>query len=283
MVSNLAKLCGCDLDGAIKTDAMDIFKDARDFAIQLRMLKAVYTFRMYKASPNREKLKHGFNFSDESMDDRSPQRSVENPGQALPVDFINCPGLYKRGNNSGANYETQICLIKMGVICNAKELCLNSGPSTLSPFSSKQAQKPPRSGEAKQKNNGNGPIPPATKTKRGSSNLRPVDVTADKTGVHQHINPSSRPTLASGSPAPNSHDAAQMQPNTMASMTTRSQVSPKADSMGHSGKSNKSMTSHHPPMRAARGRGGGNSGKRTKSGKGPGPDDEFDPESGACL
>lgn len=218
MVSNLAKLCGCNLDGTMKADAVGIFKDARDFEIQLRMLKAVYTFRMCKILPNGEKLKHGFDFSDECMDDRSLQRSAKSPRQALSVDFIMRPGLYKRGNNSGANYETQICLIKMGVICNAKKLCLNSGSST-----------------------------------------------------------SSRSTITSGS-STNSHDATQMQSSTIASTKTRSQASPKTDTNVRSGKSNTKPTSnHHSSTRTTRGRGGGTPGKKTRAGKGPDPDGDFNP------
>lgn len=130
---------------------MEVFKEAREFEIQLRMLKAVYDFVMCKVVvgvEKVEKLKHGFEFMDDQMVNRSPKQSGKDSEQTTSVDFITCPGIYKRGNNNGAHYETKTCLIKMGVVCNAKEL---SKPdfSTPSQPSSTQAQESTHSNEAK--------------------------------------------------------------------------------------------------------------------------------------
>lgn len=158
MMSNLAKLVGPrEVSGAMQADAMKIFSEAREFEVQLRMLKAIHDLRMYKSAPNGERLKYGFNAADEDMEDRSPDRRGKSPGQAPPVDFIMCPGLYKRGSNSGTNYETTSCLIKMGVVCNATELCLKPGSATPARSTSTQTQNSLRSGKARQENGRNNP------------------------------------------------------------------------------------------------------------------------------
>lgn len=285
MTSALAKLCGLDqIDDSMDDDAMSIFKDARDFEIQLRLLKATYTLRMNKLVPVGQKRKYGFHFFDEEMDDRSPKRSPQSPEQAPLVDFIMCPGLYKRGNNSGANYGTRTCLVKMGVVCNAKELFPKSRTSTPAQSSSTRAQKSPFSSQVNQEIRGrtsrNHTRSTADKAKKGSSISDPLLIKTEEIDQEQDVDPLSTPGLTYGSPSPKSRDAAQMHSGTTTNVMTRSRASSKTESNVLDGKSGtKSTNNHSYPTGAARGRGGGSSTKRTRHSKGSDQDPDYDPES----
>lgn len=284
MTSALATLLELDIiDDSMKNDAMRIFKYARDFEIQLRMLKARYTFRMSKLLRG-ERLKHGFHFDDAEMDDRSPKRREKDPEQAPLVDFIMCPGLYKRGNNSGASYDTKTCLIKLGVVCNAKENLLKSGPSAPAQSSSTRARKALSSGDVKKESEGSTsryhPSSAMNKTKKGSSLVNPFYVNAEDTEMQQNIEPLSTPGTTSDPPTPKARHAAQMQSYTTTNMRTRSRGPSKTDSNVHDGKSSTKSTSNHPfPTGAARGRGGASSAKRTRHNKEPDPDAAYKPDS----
>lgn len=279
LTSTLAKLFGLDgIDDSMKQDAMRIFKDARDFEIQLRMLKATYTIRMHKILPGGDKLKHGFHFFDAEMDDRSPSRSEKEPGQAPLVDFIMRPGLCKRGNNSGANYDTKTCLVKLGVVCNAKEFFLKSRSSTPAYLSSTRARQALSSGEVKQESEGstsrNDPSSAANKAKKGSS-ANPFQINAEDKDT-QDVDELSSPGTTCGSPAPKARDAARTQSGTTTNMRTRSRASSKTDSNVHDGKSSTKSTNNHPfSTGVARGRGGGSSAKRTRYSKGFDPDADY--------
>ncbi|KAG6366138.1 hypothetical protein INS49_000314 [Diaporthe citri] len=278
MTSTLAKLCGLDeIHDTMWADAMNIFKDAREFEIQLRLLKATYNVRMYKPVTGPRRLKYGFYFADEVMDNRSANWSRKSPEKAPLVDFIMCPALYKRGNNSGASYETKTCVIKMGVVCNATELCLKPGSSASAQSSSARAQKALFSGEAKQEIGGhasrNQPDSTANKAKEGSSMSNPFLVNPEETGPEQGVDPLSAPGVTYDSPAPKSRDAA---PN----MRTRSQAPPKTGSNAHDERpSTKSTSNHAHPTGAARGRGGGSSAKTTRQSKESDPEAEWIPKN----
>lgn len=277
MTSTLAKLCGLNGTSAeMKADAMTIFKAARDFEIQLRLLKAVYTFRMSKFLPSAGKLKHGFFFSDEEMDDCSLNRGGKSPGKARMVDFIMCPGLYKRGNNDGANYEARTCLIKIGVVCNTKEILQKSGSSTSAKSVSTRNPKALRPSEVKQENGGSTPryqsASTANKAKKGSSVTNPLHIKGDETDSQQDLDPLSTPGLTSGSPVTKAHDAAQLPPG----ITTRSRVQPKTNNNGNDGKPSTKSTKNRPyPTGTPKGRGGGSSGKKARNSKQSDPDADW--------
>lgn len=273
ITSTLTNLCGLqNIKGSMWPDAMGIFKDAREFAIQLRKLKAEYTLRMHQPCPVKDRLRHGFNFVSETMADLSPNRGGKSPGQALSVDFIVHPGVYKRGNNNGANYEVKTCLIKMGVACNAPELFLKSGPSTSSRSSSKPAQNAPRSGETKQTKEGKMPSSTVNKAKKGSPISNPVRPKDEQTHSQQSVDQSSTPGLTLGSPERKARDAAQMRSGLERNAKILSRELSKLES-----NSTKSTTKH--PMGPARGRGGGHSAKRTRHSKGSDPDPDYHPKS----
>lgn len=256
MVSTLEKLCGLNGTNAeIKSDAMDIFKDARDFEIQLRLLKAVYSFRMSKFRSNAGKLKYGFFFSDEEMDDCSLNRGGKSPGKGRMVDFIMCPGLYKRGNNDGANYDTRTCLIKMGVVCNTKEVLqkLGSSASAKSVVKQENGISTPRYH----------PASTANQAKKGSSVTNPLHIKGDETDSQQDPDPLSIPDLTSGSPATKG-------------VTTRSRGQPKTNNNVNDGKpSTKSTRNHLHPTGTPKGRGGGYAGKKGKNSKQSDPDADW--------
>lgn len=263
---------------------MEIFKDARDFEMQLRMLKATYTIRMYKHLPDKPGLKYGFQFADEEMTDRSPRRDHDISEQAPSVDFIMWPGLYKRGTNSGTNYETKTCLIKMGVVCNAADLIRNLRPSTPIQSTSTRAQKAHRSSEVKQTNEGstprNQPGFAASKAKLGTSFSNPLHIKGEETDLQQDLDPLSIPGLTSGSPAPKARNAAQVQSVMTTNVMTRSQGQPKTNNNVHDGKSSaKQANNKLHPVGPATGRGGGSSGKKTRNRKQSDPDADCDSES----
>lgn len=264
---------------------MDIFKDARDFEMQLRMLKATYTIRMYKLLPDGQELKYGFQFTNEEMDDRSPRRGHDIPDQAPPVDFIMYPGLYKRGDNSGTNYETKTCLIKMGVVCKATDLIRNLRSTTPAKSTSTRTQKALHSSEVKQTNEDstprNQPGSAASKAKRGTSFSNPLHIKGEETDLQQDLDPLSTPGLTSGSPAPKARDAAQMQLSMTTNVMTRSQGQPKTNNNVHAGKSSAKQANNklHYPVGPATGRGGGSSGRKTRNRKPSDPDADYNSES----
>lgn len=281
IISTLPKLCGLqNIEGSMFADAMGIFKDAREFAIQLRKLKAEYTLRMHQPCTVKDRLKHGFKFVSETMVDRSPNRDGKIPGQTLSVDFIVHPGLYKRGSNNGANYEVKTCLIKMGVACNASELFLMSGSSTSSRSSSKPAQKILRPGKMKQTKEGNIPSSTVNKAKKGSSISNPVQLEGEEQSSQQSVDSSSIAGLTPGSSAPKTRDAARINSGTTTNMTTRSRAPPKTDSNEHDGKSSTKSTNNHPyAMGAATARGGGSCAKKPRRSKGSDKDPDYHPGS----
>lgn len=265
------------------SDAMSIFEDARDFQIRLRMLKASYTLRMYKSLPGRQKLKYGFQFADEEMDDRSPSRGHNISEQAPSVDFIMYPGLYKRGSNDGANYETKTCVVKMGVVCNAQDLSRKLKRSASAQSSSTRAQKAIIAGEAKQDNEDSTSQSrlgsTADKPKKGTSYSNPLHIQSEEADL-QDFDPLSTPGLTSGSLEPRAHDAAQMQSGRATDKRTRSRRPPKPDNNGHDGKSSiKSKNNHLYPNGPASGRGGGSSGKKKRNSKQSDPDADYNSES----
>lgn len=256
MVATLATLTGFrEINDTMKDEAMQIFKAAHYFEIQLRMLKAKHTIRMHKAVSGTGPVKYGFDFADEDMDDVSPNRSGKAFEQARSVDFIMRPGLYKRGNNSGANYETKTCLIKMGVVCNTTELFQMSGPSSPARLSSK-----------------------SKKAKKGSSISDPLHVEAEGTDSQQYPGQFSTSGLTSGSAPPKPSDTVQMQSDMATTVRTRSQAPQRTGSNLHAGKSSTKPTDNHLyPTGTARGRGGGSPAKKTRSSKRSDSDQEWTP------
>lgn len=233
---------------------MEIFELARDFEIQLRMLKATHTIRMYKAVAGMETIKYGFDFADEDMDDRSPTLNGKSLEETRSVDFIMSPGLYKRGNNSGASYETETCLIKMGVMCNTTELVQKSGSST--PLSNS-----------------------SSKAKKGSSMSDPLQI-EEATDSRQDTDQLSTSGPTSGPrPAPlKPSGTAQMQSGTATNVRTRSQGPQKAGSDVHAGMSSTKPTNNHlHPTGTARGRGGASSAKKTRTSKRSDSDPDWKP------
>lgn len=262
MVTKLVKLTELhEITGTMMDDAMGIFEEARKLEIQLRMLKATYTLRMDKPVPSTECQKYGFEFSDEDMDDRSPNRSGKTVEEARSVDFIMCPGLFKRGNNSGAKYEIETCLVKMGVVCNTSELFKKSGQATSVQPVSTRASQPSYTGEVKQKNGvsttRSRAFSTANRAKRGSSVSNPFQIKGEEAEAQQDVDLVSTPGPASG---------------------TRSQGLPKADSNVHGGNfSANPRKGHAAPMGAAKRRGSGSSAKKSRQSKGYEPDEEYRP------
>lgn len=285
MTSTLAKFCRLNgIDDSMEADAMDIFEDARKFEMQLRRLKATYTIRMCKLHPEGQELKYGFQFADEEMDYRSPRRDHDTSEQAPSVDFIVCPGLDKRGNNSGTNYEAKTCLIKMGVVCNATDLIQNLRPSTPAQSISTRAQKAHHSSEVKQPNQGSTPRnqagSAASKAKRGTSFSNPLHIKGEETDLQQDLDPLSTRGLTSGSPARKVRDASQMQSGMTTNVMTRSQGQPNTNTNVHDGKSSaKQANNKLHPVGPAKGRGGGSSGKKTRNRKPSDPDADYNSES----
>ncbi|KAL1876469.1 hypothetical protein Daus18300_002713 [Diaporthe australafricana] len=151
MTSTLVKLCGLsEITEEMESDAMGIFKDARDLEIQLRMLKAKYSLVMEHPVLGGEQLKHGFTFADKIMNDRYSSLKSKDLGQTLAVDFIISPCLYKRGNNNGADYKAVMCPVKMGVVCDAAKLFLDTSKSIDAQASSESSHELLASIEVKQ-------------------------------------------------------------------------------------------------------------------------------------
>ncbi|KAG8166544.1 hypothetical protein KVR01_002233 [Diaporthe batatas] len=245
VISTLSKLCGCDITGTMKDDAMVIFKEARELEIQLRILKPVYGFRWCKhvldISGQKQRLKHGFAFSDEIMVDHSPKRSGKSPPHDLSVDFITCPGMYKRGNNSGAKYDMKTCLIKMGVVCNAEELIRKPTISTPSRAISTQSNEAKTGGEC------NASVPAARRAKEAQSTPNSVKYEEEEDELD--------------------HSATTSQPRMVLNVKTRSHGLPKANNNATGGKSSTPST---PNTRGSKARG-------AKSSKDNDPDADFNP------
>lgn len=252
MVSNLTMLCELPhLTEAMKVDAMSIFEDARDFEIQLRMLKAVYTFRMSKLVPSGETFKYGVFFDEDGMIDRSPSPSDKRHGRVPVVDFITSPALHKRGNNDGDMYEDETWLVKMGVVCDAARFFMKSDHYTTARSISVQIPKVAESGEVKQEYEDHGTMLPnitgctEDDVKLGTPMLDSSDVKVEEKSSEQSPDPLSTPNITSGSPAPKAHDAAQMQPGTVSKMKTRSQGPPEPDNNVHDDKSSIKLEDNH--------------------------------------
>ncbi|ROW09512.1 hypothetical protein VMCG_02171 [Cytospora schulzeri] len=122
MVMNLAKICDTfDVDNAT-TDAMEIFKHARELDITLRTLQANFSLcwaPRKSGSDNHLTHRYGFKFIDSIMNECIRNPSNKAGAQAPTVDLIVAPALFKRGNNDGADYQIKTCCIKMEVVCNA--------------------------------------------------------------------------------------------------------------------------------------------------------------------
>lgn len=242
LVSNLMKLCGLtEVTDTMKDDAMGIFKDARDFEIQLRMLKAVYTFHMCKLVPGGKTLKYGVYFDNEAMVDRSPYPSDKKHGRVPAVDFIMSPGLHKRGNNDGDMYQDDTWLVRMGVVCDSSRFFLNSDRSNTAPPISVQTRKALESGKVKQEGEGQDIAlqrqtnDTANESSLGTPISDPPHIKAEETYSQQYVHPLSISGHSSGNAAPEARDAAQTQSGTTMNVRTRSQGPPKADSSAHDG------------------------------------------------
>lgn len=276
MTSTLAKLCGLSkITDEMETNAMGIFKDARDFEIQLRMLKAKYDLVMDQPVSGGERLKYGFTLADEIMNARYPSPRAKALKQTLTVDFIISPSLYKRGNNSGADYEVLTCLVKMDVLCDAATLFLSTGKSIDAQASSESSHKFLASTGVKQDD--------AASTSRrheGSAVnkgtrdevviLDPETVKTEDRASRDGPDPLSMTDHVSGPPVTRSHDAAQTQSNKTTGVMTRSKASTAADKSIHTGTASaKSPRPNHFPTGTATGRGGGAAGKKVKFSNAP--------------
>lgn len=231
MTMSIGNLCGSGVSCEMKADATSIFKDARDFEIQRRKLKAAYQFRMCKSFPGGGKLKYGMYFDDEGMIDRSPKPTGKNNGDILKVDFIISPGLHKRGSNDGERYENHTWLIKRGVVCNAARFISRPSSFTTARQALSQAREPRRPGENEQQNEGQ---VPALHHQTGSSANGDKDGLIEINDYDLGLFPTSSPT--NGSLSPRLHDSAQMQLSTAMNMVTRSQASLKTNTSVDDGK-----------------------------------------------
>jgi hypothetical protein len=220
MIVRLAKLCGNDTTQDMKDDAMGIFKDARDFEIQLRKLKAVYRFHMCTSVAGTGKSNYGMSFNDEKMTDRSPSRNDKNDLEVLEVDFIMSPGLHKRGNNDGEKYENDTWLIKMGVVCNAArffskpEPCINTGKAPVQiqgTFGSGGIEGQDTKSQCQ-----------ASAADAGNKAETPIEIKDADSG--DEADPLSIAGPAHCWPAPTAHDSNKTQSNTAIGAVTRSQA-----------------------------------------------------------
>lgn len=272
MVSTIANLCGLhDVTETMKTDAMSIFKDARELEIQLRKLKAAYSFHMCKPVPNGHTFKYGVFFDDEGMVDCSPCPSDKKHGRVPSVDFIMSPGLHKRGNNDGDNYEDDTWIIKMGVVCDAARFLIKRDPSTATQPNPAQSPKTVHSGEVKQEDEGQDIVLQShigfmeNEIKLGSPILDSAQIKAEDTGSQQRSDPPYAPVLATGSPATESPEAAQIQSSMETDMMPRNQEFYRADINALESHPKTISASNHPfPTGRATGRGGGCPGRRAK-------------------
>lgn len=246
-MSTLTALCELpDATQNMKADAMSIFKDARDFEIQLRMLKAVYTFRMSKLVPSGETFKYGVFFDEDGMIDRSPSPSDKKHGRVPAVDFIMSPALHKRGNNDGDMYDHETCIVKMGVVCDAARFLMKWDHSTTARSTSVQIPKVAESGEVKQEDEDHGNMLPNLRgcmeddIKLGTPMMDCLDVRVEGKSWKQSPDPFFTPNLTSGSPATKAHDAVKMQSGTVPKMRTRRQGPPGPDNNVHDKSSIKS-------------------------------------------
>lgn len=256
LVSTLEKLCGVtEFADFMKADAIGIFKDARDFEIQLRKLKAVYTFHMCKLVPGGKTFKFGVFFDDEGMIDHSPSTSDKKYGRVPIVDFIMSPGLHKRGNNDGDMYKDDAWLVKMGVVCDAARFFLKSDHSDAARPVSVQTPKALQSSGVKQEGEGQDVVlqyhtdTPASEVRLGTPISDPTHIKVEETYSQQDPDLLSTAVLSSGFEAPGSHDAAQVQSSMVTKVITRSQASVKTGNNVRDGQSSiESTDSHSLPM-----------------------------------
>lgn len=245
MVMNLANLCGVDVTHDMKADAIRIFEVARDFELQLRMLKAEYRFRMCKSIPCIGELKHGMFFDNEAMIDRSPFPVSKSNAEVPKVDFIMSPGLHKRGSNDGERYENDTWLIKMGVVCNAERFLSKSGSFMTSQQDYIQTQEPFRPGRVQQEDVGEGTTLQYDTGSAAKGNKIDTPIEIKDTDSCDDLDPLSTSGLTNGSPALTSYDSGQMQSSTTAHMITRSRASMKTHASVDDGKlSSKSENNH---------------------------------------
>lgn len=187
LVSTLKKLCGLhEVTNSMKADAIGIFKHARDFEMQLRKLKAVYTFHMCKLVPGGKTFKYGMFFDDNGMTDRSPCPSDTKHDRVPAVDFIMSPGLHKRGNSDGDMYNHDTWLVKMGVVCDAARFFMKSDHSNTAGPDPAQTPKAPQSGQAKQKDKDQGSHHAAQMQTGTATNMMTRRRTSSKTGSNVH-------------------------------------------------------------------------------------------------
>lgn len=235
----------------MKADAVGIFEDARAFEIQLRKLKAAYSFCMWGTVPTGEVFKYGVFFDDKSMDDRSPAQTDTNHGRLPRVDFIKSPGLLKRGNNDGDKYDDEIWLVKMGVVCHAARFFLNPYPSAAAKLFPAETPKVFQSIEVKREDEDQDielqcqASTTEDKVKLGTPMSDSLGIKVDGTRSEQSPDPLSTPNITSGSPAPKAHDAAQMQRGTARKPKTRSQGPPEPDNNVQDGKSSIKSENNH--------------------------------------
>lgn len=252
ILSTLARLYQLpEITDAMKADATGIFKDARALEIQLRKLKAAYSFCMWGAVKIGKVFKYGMYFDDKSMDDRSPAQSDTRPGRMPRVDFIQSPGLLKRGNNDGHKYEDEIWLVKMGVVCDAARFFLNSDPSAAAQQFSTELTKSIQSTEVGQEDEDQKIVPQGhagtteDDVKLGTPISDSPAIKVEETRSEQSHDLLSTPNITSTSPAPKVHDAALVRPETVRKPKNRSQGPPEPDNNVQDGKSSIKSENNH--------------------------------------
>ncbi|KAK3488062.1 uncharacterized protein B0T23DRAFT_221284 [Neurospora hispaniola] len=101
-------------------DAAEIIRKAVDIDIQLRKSKASFRLIFSGAVRSNQSRLFGFSFNAGSMGKISLGLSSDQLDQTSPpiVDMAVSPGLMKRGNADGTNYESTKILAKMRVICD---------------------------------------------------------------------------------------------------------------------------------------------------------------------
>ncbi|ROW13225.1 hypothetical protein VPNG_04860 [Cytospora leucostoma] len=127
IVMNLSRIWeGFDVGDATK-DAMEILDDARKLDVTLRTLKAEFTLVFTHANPDIRLIQRfGFPFSGAGMSDAFRNLNNRATRQAVVVDLVISPALFKQGNNDGADYHTSSYCIKMEVVCNASQFFLQT-------------------------------------------------------------------------------------------------------------------------------------------------------------
>lgn len=245
MITNMAKLCGGDVTHDMKADAMSIFEGARDFELQLRMLKAEYRFRMCKSITGIGELKYGMFFDNEAMIDRSPSPIGKSNAEVPKVDFIMSPGLHKRGSNDGERYENDTWLIKMDVVCNAARFVSKSGSFMTPRLMHVQTQQPFHPDQVQQEDECEDRTLQYDTGSTANGNKAETPIEIKDADSCDELDLLSVPSLTHDSPAARSHVSTQMQSGTASHMVTRSQASTKTHTSVDDGKlSNKPGNNH---------------------------------------